>query len=80
MTYTSGISRFFFFGDKADFLASPFVKYELKWLSRDDWVKILEFVSETKAEGITISQYLNEMAKVSQNMKLYQGYFNKQIT
>jgi len=67
-------------GDITRILNNPFIKDALPRLSYDDGVKMVEFIREAMTEGLTVSQYLNEMAKVSQNMKLYQEYFNKQIT
>lgn len=67
-------------GDITRILNNPFIKDALPRLSYDDGVKMVEFIREAMTEGLTVSQYLNEVAKVSQNMKLYQEYFNKQIT
>lgn len=64
----------------SEILGRSFVKDFMPDISYDECVKFLDSLRAIWFKGLTISQYLNEVAKVRQDMELYQEYFNGGIT
>lgn len=67
-------------GEIPDLLSNPFVKDIMPRLSSDEGVELVELLREIGLKGLTVGQYLKEVAEVRQAINLFQEYFNGRIT